>query len=109
MTAPVSGSGRWPPWITRVAKRSCGWSSLMRSSPPSLSQPAAQPVEQIDARDEPLELVAAHDDGHHAAAEDLHELPDGRVRRHRHQVARHRAGHRLVEMLGGADHLEQDI
>src|SRR5437773_9569316 len=98
MTAPVSGSGRWPPWMTRVAKRCPGVWSLMRSSPLALSQPAAQPIEQIDAGDEALELVVVHDDGHHAALEDLHELRHRRIHRHGHQVTRHGVGHRLVEV-----------
>src|SRR5207237_8221900 len=109
MTAPVSGSGRWPPWMTRVAKRCAGVSSLMRSSPPALSQPAAQPIEQIDARDEPLKLVVVHDDGHHAALEDLHELRHRGIHRHGHQVTRHGLGHRLVELLVVREHFWTNV
>src|SRR6266513_5026016 len=129
MTAPVSGSGRWPPWMTRVPKRSSessllighplgadasakrsfggrarqGWrarslhgrtcggprKTFLRSRLRYgwlLSQPAAQPIEQIDARDEPLKLVVVHDDGLHAALEDLHELRHRGIHRHGHQV-----------------------
>src|SRR5262252_4029233 len=107
ITAPVRGSGRWPPWMTRVAKR---WvSSLMRKAPFAdrtgsggvrRSLAAAQPVEQVDARDEALELARVHDDGHHAALEDLHELRHRRIDRHGDEVARHGARHRLVEERG---------
>src|SRR5262252_9821850 len=98
ITAPVRGSGRWPPWMTRVAKR---WvSSLMRKAPLAgrdrgmrRSLAAAQPVEQVDARDEALELALVHDDGHHAALEELHQLRHRRIDRYGDQVARHGACH----------------
>src|SRR6516165_9202156 len=107
MTAPVCGSGRCPPCMTRVAKRSADLSSLIcggslqsvtSATGESASQLAPQPVEQIDTRDEPLELAALHDDRDHAALEDLHQLRHRGIDRHRHQVARHGLGYRLVEV-----------
>ena len=52
-----SGSGRWPPWMTRVAKRARLLSSLMLGVASS-RHAAAQIVEQVDAGDEPQELTA---------------------------------------------------
>src|ERR1700739_2422507 len=112
MTAPVSGSGCWPPWMTRVAKGWLLFSSVIwrtRCCDEFALHLATQPIEQVDARDQALKLAPLHDDRHHAALEDLHELRYRRVHRYRHQVARHRLGDRLVEVLGIVHHLEQDV
>src|SRR5579871_1007953 len=73
------------------------------------SESAAQPVEQVDACHEAEELTVLDHYRHHAALEYLHELGDGGIDADGDQAARHRLGHRLVEMLGIRNYLEQDV
>src|SRR5690348_6519837 len=89
--------------------------SSRRKSPPfeedvnGPSGSAAQPVEQVDAGDQSLELAAVHDDRHHAAVENLHQLLHGGIDRHSDQMALHRGGDRLTEVLRVVEHFDEDV
>jgi hypothetical protein len=83
MTAPVLGSGAWPPWMARVpipqrdaSAVASRWFLLLlltlyfsgRFYPraarrPASLHPPAQPVEQVDAGDQSEETRSIHDDG----------------------------------------------
>src|SRR3979411_107983 len=102
MTAPVRGSGSWPAWITLVS----GFMGHVLASGLHL---AAQPVQQVDPRDEAEELVALDHNRDQAAIEDLHQLPDFRIGRHRDEPALHRLGDGPVEVARIVEHLETDV
>ncbi len=79
ITAPVDGSGCWPPWMQRVAMcASLGvliHAMVVRASArEALRLPAAQPCDHVDLRDDAVEGGAVVHDGDAVRTEDRQQV-----------------------------------